>query len=850
MKPIYLILHRQTQRWDYGRGYRLRFSLLLSLLCTCVMVIGCSDLININVSIKDSANQPEVEEAVATPQSQRPEEAVNSPPTQVPSDESSPVLDTSNLDESNVELVPLQEVQSISAGADHACVLTDAGAVQCWGSNRDGQLGAGPIPTSSTAQGVIGLANGVAAVIAGTNHTCALLLTGKAKCWGKNLTGQLGNMNTVNRNGPTDVLGIEESIQSLALGVGHTCALSDAGGVRCWGKNEYGQLGDGSLKNRNTPVGVAGLSSGVSGIASGGSHTCAITIEGGVKCWGANQYGQLGNRTVADQSKPVDVVSLSGGVMAIAASQGSTDVAQTDLTQTDVTQTDAAHTCALLTEGDVKCWGSNQWGQLGDGTTVDSGVPVDVLGLETDIVAIAVGALHACALSERGSVACWGANLKGELGATDSQQNARAVALDGPASDILAISAGSSYTCAVSVLGAVQCWGSNLYGQLGDGSVRASARPLKVAELDNSVDKIVAGDQYNCVLLLDGQVKCWGNNEHGKLGNGTEGAFDHMPAAVERLAADVVDIAGKYEHTCALTTTGEVWCWGNNFRGQLAMQEEYSPLPVPISGLDSEIRAIATGHKLTCALTVEGGLKCWGRHLGLDLETPDSGRSTSPIELKGLTSDIQSVSLGHHHSCILQRAGSVECWGKDARVELGDGSTTTDEGHGRLPVPVYGLSEGIDAVDAGVNNSCALTEKGRVKCWGQNMHGQAGNGTAGRGQSWSTPVDVVGLDRGVVEIAVGANHICVLTEAGTVQCWGKNEDGELGDGTNGNRSVPVDVVDLQDEISAVAAGHDHSCAISIDGAVWCWGANTMGQLGIESLHESSVPQDVMVEQSP
>jgi alpha-tubulin suppressor-like RCC1 family protein len=210
---------------------------------------------------------------------------------------------------------------------------------------------------------VSGLGSGVVAIAAGRYHTCALTAGGGVKCWGQNSYGQLGDGTTTDRTTPVDVSGLRSGVRAIAAGGFHTCALTTDGGVKCWGYNSLGQLGDGTTTSRTTPVDVSGLGSGVVAIAAGGRHTCALTAGGGVKCWGQNFYGQLGDGTTTFRMTPVDISGLTSGVVAIAAGSW--------------------HTCALTTSGGVKCWGRNTYGQLGDGEFGYSPTPVDVVSSAT-----------------------------------------------------------------------------------------------------------------------------------------------------------------------------------------------------------------------------------------------------------------------------------------------------------------------------------------------------------------------------------------------------------------------------------------------------------------------------------
>jgi alpha-tubulin suppressor-like RCC1 family protein len=275
---------------------------------------------------------------------------------------------------------------AITAGVDHTCALTSAGDVKCWGYNGHDELGTGrgDDQNSSTPVNVSGLRSGVTAISAGVRHTCALLRTGRVKCWGANYSGALGDGTTDRHFAPIDVVALS-GVVAISAGYDHSCALTGAGGVKCWGSNTFGVLGDGTTDDRWTPTDVSGLSSGVTVVATGNLITCAVTSAGGVKCW-SGDYGWT----------PVGVPGLDSGVTAIAANVG--------------------HACALTSRGSVKCWGENDHGQLGDGTKAMRPTPVAVSGLSTGVTAIGAGAFHTCAVTRNGGAKCWGVNGVGELG--------------------------------------------------------------------------------------------------------------------------------------------------------------------------------------------------------------------------------------------------------------------------------------------------------------------------------------------------------------------------------------------------------------------------------------------------
>ncbi len=372
--------------------------------------------------------------------------------------------------------------QAVVTAWFHTCALTSEGGLKCWGWNAYGGLGDGTNTDSNVPLDVAGLTGGVESVSTGWAHTCALTTGGGVECWGPNLSGELGNGASTGSNVPIDVVGLAGGAQDVSAGGHHTCALTDGGGVKCWGTNVFGELGAGTYVDSNVPVDVAGLASGVQQISAGGHHTCAIIDGGGVKCWGMNIFGQLGTGTYVNSNVPVDVSGLAGRVQAVSAG--------------------GTHTCALTEEGGVKCWGRNDTGQLGTGTYQGSSVPVDVVGLTGGVQAVAAGDEHTCALTAAGGVKCWGSNGYGELGNGTNAQSAVPVDVVGLTSGVQAVSAGDGHTCALTIEGGIKCWGRNDHGELGDGTNEDSTVPVDTAELPGDVNCDGVTDSVDAALVL------------------------------------------------------------------------------------------------------------------------------------------------------------------------------------------------------------------------------------------------------------------------------------------------------------------------------------------------------------
>lgn len=297
-------------------------------------------------------------------------------------------------------------------------------------------------------------------VYTGYAHTCALNVSGAVFCWGANSTGELGvgSTDSLTRLSPELVSGLSSGVVAIATGNQHTCALTNAGAVRCWGWNGSGQLGNGTTANASASVAVTGLSSGVVAISAGGQHSCALINSGAVKCWGFNGGGALGNGATTG-SLTLVVTSLGGSAIAISAG--------------------GQHSCAVLGTGAVQCWGLNPQGQVGNGTNdnVAHPFPGAVLTLTTGVVAVSAGGSHTCALTSAGAMKCWGENLGGGLGNGNTLDAYSPVAVSGFSSGVAAISAGALHTSALTTSSSATCWGYNNSGQVGNGTTASTTTP-------------------------------------------------------------------------------------------------------------------------------------------------------------------------------------------------------------------------------------------------------------------------------------------------------------------------------------------------------------------------------------
>lgn len=408
----------------------------------------------------------------------------------------------------------------------------------------------------------------------------------------------------------------------------HICIISSTNRLLCAGLNDTGQLGTGNTLNQwllQSPSGLANQS--IISVAAAGNHTCAVTQAGAVKCWGYNTNGRLGNGTANDSLVPTDVVGLTSGVQSVKSEIGTT--------------------CALLTNGSVKCWGPNGDSRalLGVGINIfSSTIPIDVVGLSSGVAQLEVGSLVACVRMITGQVKCWGENDRGQIG--DNTNTSRPVPTDvqGLPSNVTDIALGTG-GCAVLSTGAVMCWGLNHYGQVGNGTIGPTngvIQPVLVTNLDRPVIAIDKSPTHTCVVLNDGQVKCWGNNEYGQLGDGTK--IDRaIPVQVIGLGEPAVDIAVGGTSTCAILQSGAVKCWGDNQylqSGNGALTALVSLLPIPVVGFGN---TPICGNNLLTNPGYESGLTAWNRWDATSSDSAAPHTGSRALKLAGAAGGVGQV---------------------------------------------------------------------------------------------------------------------------------------------------------------------------------------------------------------
>jgi alpha-tubulin suppressor-like RCC1 family protein len=351
-----------------------------------------------------------------------------------------------------------------------------------------------------------------------------------------------------------------------------------------------------------------------------------------------------------------------------------------------------------------------------------------------------------------------------------------------------------------------------------------SPSPSPIATPRVKVRQIVAGNT-SFAILDDNSVWCWGLNDSGQFGNGTTDSSP-LPIQLPELGKDVAQIAVGMAHVCSLTVSGSVKCWGRNSLGQLGDDTTNDSLmPVQVSGLTSGVKAISLGVNHSLALMNNGTVRSWG------------GGQVVPTQVDGLPSSVVEISAGYFHSCALTNIGSLFCWGQNYKGALGNG---TEVDSFKVALPVSNLSSGVASVSAGAHRTYALLKNGSVMGWGTNINRSLG--VDSNVDKSLIPITIPVLAPGkMISINSKESHACGIESGGKIQCWGYNAVGQLGVGYRGSGSVPVQVDGLVDGASKISVGATSSCAILKDGFAYCWGDNSYGQLGNNSVVESWVP---------
>lgn len=771
---------------------------------------------------------------------------------------------------------------SVSAGGGFACAIDERQLLWCWGSNERHQI-------SSSEKIEFSLPRRIGAerwdaIATGGGHTCGIR-EGELSCWGANEIGQVSGTVSGDAVDPIVITvdGGPATWSQVATGYNSTCAIGE-GRIYCWGSNERGQLGNGTQLSTGTPTPVSTTLTdwtfvSTSGYALGGSnseprsHTCAISASTGLWCWGGNHNYELGTGTNIESLTPVQIALPSPPISVAAA---------------------AYSTCVTTEDQSLYCWGYGINGQVGDPTLVDPTVnhqpsPVLASGL-TGWTQVYAAEQALCGL-RADEVWCWGASGSGGLGngvwsgsrvfsRIASGVTALSLAPNTNLDDLGADLADLDLGCLVSD-GKIQCWGSNQFGQLGQGAATLAPAPVAVVG-DHTWSTLSAGQSHICGVS-EGKLYCWGSTVNGQVSgvvSGTTnvpcGSLPDLPCdfstpMLQSFATNVRELSLGTQHTCVLGDS--LWCWGNDDYWQLGAAT-LGPAPVEIPGAWTKLHAVR-GYT-SCA--VQGAdTQCWGSFVNgnqAPATVPDLAGATEIA-----TSTLLQTSTGF--GCYLDASQQLGCFGDNrlgqfgngvrpnscgnglcdgsdtcencaqdclgcpvlcpnAKCDAGETSATCPADCGAAPMTRLGRAYAQIAVGFGSTSSggtiCGITDQGGIECWGRNRSGIAGvvDAASGLPPRYVYAPTPMGDLTGCTDLGVGDTVACAVC-GGEAYCWGDHRRGAVGSGpiTALPISVPrkVDVELDGDTFVQVVVGSGYACARTTRGRAYCWGSNIHGALG-------------------
>lgn len=667
---------------------------------------------------------------------------------------------TTSVRSTAVDVIGVSGAVGVRAGQSHSCAVLATGRVACWGDEetpknaagfedamdaivrdreicvvrRSGEVACADLsfvepkekgeegeeeseddkPTVRSIAGV----KGAISIVAGRNHTCALMRSGEVACWGDADALGAGAPPENEEEGDSDaprakrVKGLNDAVQIASHGY-HTCAVRKTGQIACWGGNYAGQLGDGGSDEKTEPVSVQFVSDAVE-VATGLYHTCAVRKTGEVACWGEGGDGELGHGVRESSRGPVTVKGLTDATNVMAGKE---------------------FTCARRKSGEVACWGSARRGKLGNGSTAEHSAPVEVSGV-TDATHVALGANHSCALRRDGSATCWGL---GYYSGSGDGYRARGIppALVKDLTEIVDLRSSDRYGCALKKSGEVYCFRGGVPAYV-ETEVQENARWLpSVAKGLAPAKAAVAYGYMGVALLRTGQAVLW-NSE--AMGIGSTSSAKTTPITSIPIAGvlDGIDIATMDSAACVLRRSGQISCLRYAMFNTFDKKSPTKPGAVTLIPDIKDAVQMSAGGTEFCAVRKTGEVACFNYY---DLPSPvrpnekpaqpakkppAPAKKEPPRPLKVRTTegiaDATMVAVGSSFQCALLKSGEIACRGSNDEGQLGNGE---HEWSGQ-PVLVKGISDAV-YVAAASSHACAVRKSGRVACWGNNEQDQVGH---------------------------------------------------------------------------------------------------------------------------
>ena len=643
--------------------------------------------------------------------------------------------------------------QSVSAGYNHVVALRTDGTLWAWGYNGFGQLGLGAANGYTLTPTQVGTVSTWLSASAGYNCTLAIRTDGTLWAWGYNGYGQLGLGAASNTNQPSPTqVGTAATWQSLSAGGGHTLALQTDGSLWAWGRNDAGQLGQGTTASATGPVRV-GTATWTS-VGAGPGCSLAVRQDGTLWAWGGNDQGQLG----------------------LGAAAGASQLAPAQVGPATTWQRVApgsGFALALRQDGSLCAWGYNRWGQLGTGAgTASQPTPVQV-GTAATWADISAGFAHAAALRQDGTLWAWGGNYLGQVGAGAGGPQLLPGQVASAAS-WASLGFGTDHLLGIRTDGLLRAWGANSSGQLGDGTTTDQDLPVAVGT--SAWQSVASGSSVTLGIRPDGSLWAWGNNYYGQLGTGAALTYSTATPVRVGTASNWQSVVIGVGHVLAIQTDGSLWAWGSNDYGQLGTGST-TATTTPVRVGTASWLSIGAGWMHSAAVRQDGTLWTWGSNNQGQLGTGTAPASSLIPTQVGASTAWRSLSAGVYYTLALRADGTLWAWGHNNYGELGVGSP----GNNVATPTQVGSATTWRSVSAFGTSSLALRQDNTLWVWGANYYGQLGLGTT---TDQFTPVQ-----QGTAtwqSAGMGSEYGAGIRLDGTLWTWGYNERGQLGNGLPGS----------------------------------------------------------------
>lgn len=648
------------------------------------------------------------------------------------------------------------------------------------------------------------------------------LRNGEIWAWGNNQFGQLGIGNNLNQESPVREFTNASNWADINPGESHVLAVKADGTLWAWGRNQFGQLGLGDNIDRNIPEQI-GFDNDWVTIGCGGNQSFAIKTNGTLWAWGDNSSGQLGyggTSNVPLNSTPVQVGTASNWLHVAAGNN---------------------FTLALNSSGGMFTWGNDAFGQLGNGTSSAVFTPTQI-EVNSKWIVIEAGADYAMAIKSNGSLFSWGKNQRGQLG-NNSTSNASSPVAISSSLPWIGMSCGQSgssgnvqHSIGLKADGSVWTWGDNTLGALGNTQNTSPiiSEPTTIFPLVNNIVAVETGNGVSYIRDASGQVYAAGTDSTGALGNTAPLTSSPGFIPISVVPVSWSSISAGQNLTAALKSDGTIWMWGSNSNGQLG-NGSLTPTLVTTAtqiGTASNWKMITAGANHIMAINASGQLFAWGGNGNGQLGNGSTSTSVlSPILIPSTVPWI-SVSGGFNFSLGVKADGTLWSWGLNTSAQLGKGNTNNVAAN--LSPAQIGTETNWVFANAGNVSGAAVKADGTLWMWGDNAFGQLGKGNNSSGSQNYTPAMVSGGDWTCIGHGSGSVHVVALKSNGTLWSWGRNNEGQLGNGTNTVNVSNYSPAQIgNDQIWVLcSAGYNHSAALHVDGSPWTWGDNSSGQLGL------------------